>query len=331
MPATPVTLLTGFLGSGKTTLLARLLESPALAHAAVIINEFGEVGIDHLIVSHVAERVVELRNGCLCCTIRGDLALTLAELYRQRQLGDVPPFTRVLVETSGLADPIPLVHTLMANPPLARAFTLESVVSVIDALNAPATVPAHESALNQLALADLVVLSKTDLASAAEVAAAEALLDAINPAAPRLRSAAADVDPAAVVSGGRFSPTARAPDIERWLAAHAGHAHAQDPDHGLGYASHCIMHEGPLSLAGTSVFLNRAVNAEGGRLLRIKGIGGFREKGGRPALVHAVQNKFYPLEWLADWPDADHRARLVFIGRQLDTARLDEQFTALCI
>ncbi len=331
MPTTPVTLLTGFLGSGKTTLLAKLLGAPELANAAVIINEFGEVSIDHLIVAHVAEWVVELRSGCLCCTIRGDLALTLADLYRQRQLGDIPAFTRVLVETSGLADPIPLVHTLMANPPLAKAFHLEAVVSVVDTVNAPATLPAHESATNQIALADVLVLSKIDLANAAEIAATEALLDEINPAAERIRAVAGTVAPAAIVGRARFSPAARAADLERWLALHAGHDHSHDPDHGLGYGSHLILREGSLSLAGTSVFLNRVVNEERGRVLRIKGIAGFRERSGQPAVVHAVQNKFYPLEWLPAWPDLDHRSRLVFIGRGLDIARIDERFAALCI
>lgn len=321
---TPVTLLTGFLGSGKTTLLSHLLADPRLARTAVIVNEFGEVSIDHLIVAQVAEHVVELRNGCLCCTIRGDLALTLRDLYRQRLLGEIAPFERVVVETTGLADPVPLVHTLMTDPHLMRAFALEAVVTVIDAQHAAATLPAHETATNQLAIADLVVLTKRDVATAAECAAAERLIAGINPEAERFEAVQGALDPARLVGRRRFMPERRAEAIAAWIAAHEHH------DHGSHYATHVITRPGPLSLAGTTVFLNHLVNQAGDRLLRIKGIAGFREKGGRPAILHAVRNKFHPVQWLDDWPDADRTSRLVFIGRQLDLAWIDEKFASLC-
>ena len=161
MSAVPITLLTGFLGSGKTTLLKQLLSAPQLADTVVIINEFGEVSIDHLIVANLAESIVELRNGCLCCSIRGDLALTLHDLLYRRQLGDLPPFARIVIETSGLADPVPLAHTLMVTPALQKRVRLARIVTVVDALNVVATVDAHETAGDQIALADLLVLSKT--------------------------------------------------------------------------------------------------------------------------------------------------------------------------
>ncbi|MBI4695135.1 MAG: GTP-binding protein [Gammaproteobacteria bacterium] len=321
---TPVTILTGFLGSGKTTLLAHLLADPRLERTAVIINEFGEVSIDHLIVAKVAENVVELRNGCLCCTIRGDLALTLRDLYRQRVLEEVAPFERVIVETSGLADPVPLVHTLMTDPHLMRAFGLEAVVTVIDAQHAAQTLPEHETATNQLALADLVVLTKTDIASAEERSAAERLVAGINPQAECLVAVQGAIDPVLLVGRSRFMPDRRAGTIMAWILAHEHH------DHATHYATHVITRPGPLSLAGTTVFLNHLVNQAGDSLLRIKGIAGFREKGGRPAILHAVRNKFYPVQWLDDWPDTDQTSRLVFIGRQLDAAWLDEKFASLC-
>ena len=180
MPHTPVTLLTGFLGAGKTTLLARWLEHPAFRDTAVIVNEFGEVALDHLIIADLAPQVVELRNGCLCCTIRGDLALSLRRLHEQRALGAIPRLARVVVETSGLAAPIPLVHTLINDLPLARAFRLNSLICVVDALHGAATLAAHATARDQLALADVVIMSKTDSATAAQVDTMRAVIASYN-------------------------------------------------------------------------------------------------------------------------------------------------------
>jgi len=326
----PITLLTGFLGSGKTTLLKRLLADPACARSVVIINEFGEVSIDHLIVANLAESIVELRNGCLCCTIRGDLALTLHELLYKRRLGELPPFDRIVIETSGLADPVPLVHTLMVTPALQKSVHLARTVTVVDALNGPQTVAAHETAGDQIALADLVVVSKGDLASATEREAARALVATLNPAAVVVEAVQGEVPATLVVAdeaAGREEPARRAAQVAAWTARHAGHAH----DHDAHYRSLVCRHAGALSLAGTTVFLNRVVNELGPRILRIKGIAGFRERGGLPAVIHAVQNKFYPLQWLEEWPDDNHESRLVFIGRDFDPASIEERFEALCV
>lgn len=325
MPKIPVGVLTGFLGSGKTTLLSRLLARPEFTNTVVIINEFGEVSIDHLIVANLSESIVELRNGCLCCTVRGDLVMTLRDLYRQRQLDEIKRFDRVLIETSGLADPVPLLHTVMTNPPLQKAYDIDSVVTVVDALHAPATVAAHHTAADQIAIADLIVISKTDLASPAELDATEQCVISLNSQAPRLTST--DAAPQQLFGEHRFNPDDRETQSTHWLAHHAESSHAQ---HDHVYMQVVLRHPGPISLAGLTVFLNQAVNSQRDGILRIKGIAGAREKGGRPVLVHAVRNKFYPLQWLSEWPDRDESCRLVFIGRDLDARRLEERFQALC-
>lgn len=327
MSITPVTLLCGFLGSGKTTLLSHALAQPALSDALVIVNEFGEVSIDHLIVADLAENILELRNGCLCCTIRGDLAMTLRDLYHRRQLGDIKRFDQVVVETSGLADPIPLAHTLMANPPLMRAYRLDSIVCVVDGVNGAPTLAAHETAADQVALADIIVVSKSDIATAEEIARTRAALARINPGADVLSAVDGRIDPGEVFNRRLFDPDARSGVMEQWLETHSEHRH----DHTDAYATHTIVHDEALSLAGTSVFLNHVVNEQRDHILRIKGLAGFREKSGAPALLHAVQDKFYPVRWLDAWPSEDHRSRLVFIGRELDATWLEAKFQALCI
>ena len=323
---TPVALLTGFLGSGKTTLLSRVLAQGGFADTAVIINEFGEISIDHLVVADLTENIIELRDGCLCCTIRGDLVMTLRDLNRRRYLQEIPPFRRVIVETTGLADPIPLVHTLMTNQPLMTAYRLDAVVCVVDAEHGLTTLATHDTAQDQVALADILVVSKVDIAARAAVEALRERVATINAGAEIVEVANGEVDAAHVFGRCLFQPEARDEALTQWL--HCDHVHH---DHGARYGAHEIRHAEPLSLAGTGVFLNRVVNEMKDNILRIKGIAAFRGKDGRPAVLHAVQNKFYPINWLAGWPDTDHTSRFVFIGRELDTRRIDELFASLCV
>lgn len=325
MAATPVTLLSGFLGSGKTTLLSHALDQNALSNSLVIVNEFGEVAIDHLIVADLAENILELRNGCLCCTIRGDLVMTLRDLYHRRQLGEVNAFDHVVVETSGVADPIPLIHTLMANPPLMKAYCLDSIICVVDALHGVATIREHDTAANQVALADLVVISKTDIASSEQGIRTKAMIEGVNPSAEIAVVVEGNIDPAMVFGRQLFDPEKQGESIDKWMSVHDGH------NHDSVYTTHSIVREGTLSLAGTSVFLNHVVNEKRDKILRIKGLAGFREKDGAPALLHAVQEKFYPVSWLTGWPSSDHSSRLVFIGRDLDTDWLEAKFESLCL
>ena len=323
---TPVVLLTGFLGSGKTTLLSRALTSAEFSNTAVIINEFGEVSIDHLVVADLAENIIELRDGCLCCTIRGDLAMTLRDLHLKRVLEDIPSFERVIVETSGLADPIPLIHTLMANPPLQKAYALDAVLCVVDGQHAGQYLSEHPSASAQVAMADVLLVSKVDSVARTDLNALSERLREFNQSAEIIEVAKGRVDPARLFGRSLFQPDRGSEYVRTWLTG------ADDlSDHGSRYTAYVIRHDGPLSLAGTSVFLNRIVNEMSENIFRIKGLAGFREKNGRPALLHGVQNKFYPVEWLDRWPDADETSRLVFIGRDLNVTRIDELFESLCV
>lgn len=323
---TPVAFLTGFLGSGKTTLLSRVLAQGGFADTAVIINEFGEISIDHLVVADLAENIIELRDGCLCCTIRGDLVMTLRDLNRRRYLEEIPSFRRVIVETTGLADPVPLIHTLMTNAPLMTAYRLDAVICVVDGEHGIETLAAHDTAKDQVAVADILVVSKVDIAPRSRIEALRQQIHTINAGAEVVEVANGEVDAAHLFGRALFQPELRDAAIAHWLGD--GHAHH---DHGARYGAHVIRHAGRLSLAGTSVFLNRVVNELKDNILRIKGIAAFRGKDERPAILHAVQNKFYPLAWLAHWPDADETCRFVFIGRELNTQRIDELFNKLCV
>ena len=241
----PVTLLTGFLGSGKTTLLNHLVRQPALARTLVIINEFGEVGLDHLLMSRVSDdTVVEMSSGCLCCTIRGDLVSTLKDAHWRFWRGGERQFDRVIIETTGLADPAPIIHTLMTVDALVRRYRLDGVVTTLDLTNAGDTLDTQPEALKQAAVADCLLLTKADLAEPGAASALEQRLHAINPAARRLRIHNGVVSPHALLGLGLFDPTQKTPDVARWLNEEAyredadtqgGHdhsAHGHHEDHG---------------------------------------------------------------------------------------------------
>ena len=323
---TPVALLTGFLGSGKTTLLSRLLAQGGFKDTAVIVNEFGEISIDHLVVADLAENILELRDGCLCCTIRGDLVMTLRDLNRRRYLEEIPSFSRVIVETTGLADPVPLVHTMMANAPIMTAYKLDAVICVVDGEHGLATLSEHDTAQDQVAMADILVISKVDVAARDTLDALHARIAGINAGAEVVEVANGEIDATHLFGRSLFQPEARGAALADWVGAADAHH-----DHGARYGAHVIRHSGALSLAGTSVFLNRVVNEMKDDVVRIKGIAAFREKGGKPAVIHAVQNKFYPVSYLESWPDADQTSRLVCSGRSLNTGRIGELFAALCV
>ena len=312
----PVSVITGFLGSGKTTLLARLLRHPEMSRTAVIMNELGAIGLDHELIETSDESFVRLSNGCLCCNVRSDLTLTLGDLAARRAAGTVPPFERVVIETTGLADPAPILHALMADPALAEIYALESVVTTVDALTGAATLDEHIESLRQAAVADRIVLTKTD-AQGAETQTLTRRLATINPGAQLLTVVHGDVAPSALFEGGIGTATGKHPDLERWLADEAvstvsAHAHHRDD-----IASFCIVRDAPLHAITLPLFLSALAENCGADLLRVKGIVAVAEEPERPAVIHGVQHVYHAPVWLDRWPSADRRTRMVFIGRRI--------------
>ncbi len=332
-PPVPVTILTGFLGAGKTSLLNRLLADPSLADTVVLINEFGEIGIDHLLVEKVDGDMLLMASGCLCCTIRGDLVNALEDLLRRLDNGRIKPFRRVVIETTGLADPAPVLHAIMAHPYLTLRYRLDGVVTAVDAINGLDTIARHREAQRQVAVADRIALTKTDLLDPCDPAIFERLairLAELNPGAPRLDVARGEATAAALLSAGLFDPDTKIPDVGKWLRAEAfmepqthrhdhghgahDHAHAHDVNrHGDSIAVFCLTRETPLAPRAFDLFLDLVRRAHGPKLLRVKGIVALADEPERPIVVHGVQHLFHPPVRLAAWPDADRRTRIVFI------------------
>jgi G3E family GTPase len=317
---TPVTLLTGFLGSGKTTLLNHLLQLPALADTAVIINEFGEIGLDHLLVEQVSENVRLLQSGCLCCTVRGDLVDTLVDLHERRGQQSLPAFSRVVIETTGLADPTPILQTFMVDPQVLTHYRLEQVVTVVDAVNGERTLDRHTEALKQVSLADRLLVSKTDLADIATVDALLQRLARLNPSAQIMPVIGGHVGASDVLSAmpGGFKDE----DLLARLGSDAGSSSHRDGT----VQSHCLIFDQALPEAGLAHWLELMAMVRGDSLLRVKGLVQLAEHPGQPTVVHGVQQVFHPMRQLPDWPSADHRSRLVLIVQDLDYAELARTF-----
>jgi G3E family GTPase len=333
----PLTVLTGFLGAGKTSLLNRLLKDPALADSAVIINEFGEIGLDHLLVEYVEGNVMLLSTGCLCCTLRGDLVTTLEQLLRGLDNGRMS-FRRVIVETTGLADPAPVLHTAMVHPYLVLRFRLDGVVTVVDAVNGDATLNAHPEAVKQAAVADRIVLTKTDLLDTAErrdgAARLRARLAALNPAAPVLDAAAGEATAARLIDCGLYDPARKIPDVTRWLAegAYAPHAHDHHHHdvnrHDDRIRAFALARDEAIPAAALDMFLDLVRAMHGPRLLRLKGIVKIAETPDTPVVIHGVQHVFHPPVTLPQWPDDIRKTRLVFIMLDTEQRTMSDLFDA---
>ena len=335
----PVAVITGFLGSGKTTLLRHLLRHPGMGETAVIVNEFGEIGLDHVLVETAKEDMVLLNSGCLCCTIRGDLVATIRDLYKRRVRGEVPPFERLVIETTGLADPAPILHTLMSDPLIVQRFRLDSVVTTVDAVTGADSLDRHEESRRQAAVADRLLVTKTDLTEKEPLAELESRLAALNPAATRHRVVQGAIEPEALFNAGLYDPETKSSDVRRWLQAEAYEASHDHRDHAHGDHAHdvnrhddairafCLTHDAPLDWDRFCSWIDMLISLYGQDILRIKGLLNVADQE-PPLVIHGVQHVFHPPVTLADWPDADRRSRLVFIVRGLDPAVFENTLAA---
>ena len=333
----PVVVLTGFLGSGKTTLLNGLLKDPLLASACVVINEFGAVGIDHLLVERSDENVVELASGCLCCTIRGDLIDTLTDLLARRAAGTVRAFDRIVIETTGLADPAPILHVLMREPGLMAALRLEGVITVVDAVNGAETLDRHAEAVKQVAVADRIVLTKLDLLEGREgedkLFAITHRLRKLNPSARLLTTFRGEATAARLLTMGFYDAGTKGIDVTRWLndealaKPHRHHHHdvSRHDDHIKSYA---VREARALSPRALEMFLELLTSYHGPRLLRLKGIVKLSDDPARPVILQGAQHVLHPPLRLAGWPDDDHDSRLVVIVKDMERLEIEGLFRA---
>ena len=309
-----VSVLTGFLGSGKTTLLGHLLRQPEFSRTAVIINEFGEVGLDHELIEASEDSFIELQTGCLCCKIRTDLAQTLQDMLQRRDRGSCPPFDRIVIETSGLADPAPILQTLMTDIGIAGRLVLGGVVTTVDAVNGAGALECEGVSQKQVAVADRLVLTKSDLAGAARPVLLRRLAE-LNPAAPVLSADHGRIDPSCLFDAGLYDPDTKSLDVKSWLAEEA-HGHSHDR-HDADIKAYAIVREEPIRAVALTLFLEALAEHCGADLLRLKGIVNIAESPDRPAVIHGVQHVFHPPAWLERWPSDDRRSRIVFIARRI--------------
>lgn len=342
----PVSLLTGFLGSGKTTVLNHLLRHPDLARTVVIINEFGEIGLDHELVETSSEDMILLQSGCLCCTIRGDLLTTLRSLVDRRENCEITAFDRIVIETTGLADPAPIIHTLITDGLLGHAFRLDGVIATVDAAAGGVTLGEHPEAVKQAAMADRILLTKTDLAGPHALREIETRLRELNPGAPIVRAYQGAFEPSRVLNVGLYDYGNKIDDVRTWLNAEAylvpGERHGDVRDtveHHHGHHHDVNRHDDRISAVSFTVpdpipavifdlWLETLIMLSGPNILRLKGIANVE---GMPApfVLHGVQHIFHPPTLLRDWPSEDRRTRIVLIGRDLTDQLLKDSFAFL--
>jgi G3E family GTPase len=315
-------ILTGFLGSGKTTLLGRLLREPEFSRTAVIINEFGEIGLDHDLIEASEDSLIELQTGCLCCRIRSDLATTLHDLLRRRDEGTVVPFTRIVIETSGLADPAPVLQTLMTDAAITERLVLGGVVTTVDAVNGADTLDREEVSAKQAAVADRLLLTKTDLVSTPP--ALMRRLKQLNATAPLLLVRHGHIDLQDLLNGRLYDPLTKSLDVRSWLGSGPrthGHHHGVD--------TYALVRREPLRAVTLTLFLEAVAEHCGADLLRLKGIVNILESPERPAVIHGVQHVFHPPAWLPGWPSDDRHTRIIFITRGIPRGWIEALLAAL--
>lgn len=340
----PVTLLTGFLGAGKTTLLNHLLTQPEMNRTAVLINEFGSVAVDHHLVTKIDEDLVMLDSGCICCTVRSDLEKSLKELFMRSLRRELPPLNRVIIETTGLADPAPVIFTLMEDFFIAERFRTDGVVTVVDSTHILGQLAHHPEPVKQVAMADRLLLSKCDLASGEQLAAVGRTLARLNPAAVQLPMRQGVLAVAALTDCGLYDPAAKTPDVAGWLAeekvreearrASGHHHHEHDVDrHDAHVYSFALTFDQPLAWVSFADAVATLLDGMGDRILRIKGL--LNVVGDhKPRVVQCVQHVMYPYSRLDDWPAQapynDRRSRLVFIVRDIPRGMIEQAFAMFC-
>jgi G3E family GTPase len=323
---TPTTLLTGFLGSGKTTLLNRLLKHRSMSETAVLINEFGAVSIDHLLVREASENMIIMSNGCICCSVAGDMVTALRDLYFKRANNEIPMFKRVVIETTGLADPAPIMHTLIEMPLVAARYSLSGIVVTVDASHGMKQLDDHFESVKQAAVADRIVITKTDLVARDVTEKLRARITALNPGAIIFEAVAGDIDPDLLFDTGLYQPGAKTADVQKWLRAEAYRPlpaktglfeQREKPRHDERIRAFVVIIDVPVIWQNLVDALETLTSMRGEQILRIKGIVNVANEPA-PRAIHAVQHTIYPAARLPQWPDADHRTRLVFITRDLD-------------
>ncbi len=337
----PVSVLTGFLGSGKTTVLNRLLRDPAMARVMVIINEFGEIGIDHELVESATDDMVLLQSGCLCCTVRSDLIETIQALLLKQERSEIPEFDRIVIETTGLADPAPILQAVMTDPMVTNRLHLDGVIATVDAVVGEATLDRHMEAVKQVAVSDRLLLTKTDLVEENQCLAIERRLRALNPGAPIIHTTDGETDPDRLFDVGLYNPATKSLDVQRWLddekyksgsqEEHEGHDggivdhHGQAHEHRAAdvnrHDSHinavCMVVDEPIPGEALDRWLGSLFLLNGPDLLRFKAIINVAELPG-PMILHGVQHVIHPPTMLKRWPSDDRRTRMVFITHDID-------------
>jgi G3E family GTPase len=333
----PITIITGFLGAGKSTLLGKLLRHPDMHRAAVIVNEFGEVGIDHALLSGSTESMTLLPNGCLCCTVRTDLQETLREMFIQRRAGEIIDFDRVFIETSGLADPAPIMHSLVSDNMLATQYRLDGVVTLVDAINGSSSLVEMPEAVKQVAVADRLVITKTDLAEEPAIKALEEALKQLNPQADQMRVVRGEIEPRELSNIGLARGEADLPAIERWLGqvsnaatdegAYLG-SRVPRATHLAAVRSFVLWFDQPFTWQSFTTIVQVLTSLRGPDLLRVKGLVNIVEESG-PIVVQGAQHLFDEPARLDKWPSEDRRSRLVFITKNLPRELVEGLFKAV--
>ena len=332
----PITVLTGFLGSGKTTLLSEFVRNENVNDIAFIINEFGEVGLDHNLIESSDETILELRNGCICCSIQEDLKSTLLSLLTKMEKGIIRKFNRVMIETTGLADPVPIIHTLMTPIDLVRAYIYEGVITVVDVVNGNQTFNNHLESVKQVAFANKVILSKVDIGNEKVIKKLISRINKINPKAPVIQSRKGQLPIKEFYGLNDYQPNAESWDVIEWLNEvkdkdEHSHKHAHHHDinrHNDNIKSFSLVTNKPVSITSLNFFLELVSSQMGQNMLRIKGI--INVEGEiRPAIIHGVQHIFHPLEWLEKWPNDDLSTRLVFITNKIEKSVVEQFFKIL--